>query len=96
MLKRFDQTSTEFLMGLRAAYFAIVALNTLVQMILQWRIGVRDDPTPVTSFNPLAMLMGGGGNAKKTAAQYDREQLNCTAALAYWPLAAVLRSIHAH
>jgi len=76
VLKRFDQTSAEFLMGLRATYFAIVALNTLVQMILQWRIAVRNDPTPVTSFNPLAMLLGGGGNAKKTAAQYDREQLN--------------------
>ena len=59
LLKRFDQTSEEFLKWLRTAFFSMIALNTAVQMILQWKIRSTADATPVkTPPNPLAMLMG--------------------------------------
>ena len=81
VLKMFDQTKPEFLTYLRGVFFGLIALNTLVQMLLDWRIASTNDETPVKApMDPLAMLMGGlgGGGAKpkQTAAEYDQKQLN--------------------
>ena len=60
------------------AFFALIALNCLVQALVEWRIRAADDSTPVkTPLNPMAMLMGGGAGSKneQTAAEYDRAQL---------------------
>lgn len=76
VLKAFDQSSAEYLMGLRGAFFGIIALNTLVQLLLEWRIAATKDATPVQApFNPLSMLMGGATKKEQTAREYDREQL---------------------
>ena len=77
VVKRFDQKSPAFLARLRGVFFAMVAFNCLVQMLLDWRIKSTNDETLVAKpMNPIAMLMGGGGGSgKQTAAAYDREQL---------------------
>jgi hypothetical protein len=76
VLKRYDQKSAAFTTNLRAAFFAIIALNTLVQMLIEWRIKARKDTSVVTTpLNPIAMLMGGGANTKQTAMEYDQQQL---------------------
>ena len=82
VLKRFDQTSESYLAMLRLTFFAIIGLNTVVQLLLGLRIRMAADQTPVeTPANPLAMLMGGGaGGGKQTACEYDQKQLKslCT------------------
>jgi len=79
LLKRFDQTSPQYLIGLRAFFFAVIGFNVLVQFLLGWRIGAADDTTtlPAVPANPLSMLFGGGAAkpATKTVREYDREQL---------------------
>lgn len=81
LLKMYDQTKPEFLVYLRGAFFGLIALNTLVQLLLDWRIASTNDTTPVKApMDPLSMLMGGlgGGGPKpqQTAAEYDKAQLN--------------------
>ena len=79
MLKRFDQTSEQFIFCLRAGYFCAIAFNVLMQFVLQWRICAANDSTPVEKPpNPFAALLGGGDAGKaplQTAEQYDMEQL---------------------
>lgn len=73
VLKAFDQSSAEYLMGLRGAFFGIIALNTLVQLLLEWRIAATKDATPVQApFNPLSMLMGGATKKEQTARECVR------------------------
>ena len=80
VLKMFDQKSPAFTVYLRSAYFGLVLFQTLMSYVLEMRIKMKNDKTPVeTPFNPLAMLMGGGGSSgdtKQTAAQYDQKQLS--------------------
>ena len=78
VLKRFDQKSTAFTQGLRAAFFGLIALNTLVQLLIDWRIKARNDQTLVkVALNPIMMLMGGAGAQRdETAACYDKKTLN--------------------
>jgi hypothetical protein len=77
VLKAFDKNSPEFLLALRGVFFGLIALNCLVQMLLEWRIRARNDATPVKMpLNPIALLMGGGGSGgEQTAAVYDKAQL---------------------
>jgi hypothetical protein len=73
ILKAFDQNSPEYLVGLRAAALAVVAFNTIAQMVLEWRIRRTNDKTAVkTPMNPLSMIMGGTAStqAEQTAAEY--------------------------
>lgn len=79
ILKAFDQNSPEYLVGLRAAALAVVAFNTIAQMVLEWRIRRTNDKTAVkTPMNPLSMIMGGTAStqAEQTAAEYDLKQLS--------------------
>lgn len=77
VLKRFDQTSEQYLQGLRMAFFGIIALNTFIQILLGMRIKMTKDKTLVKKpLNPLAMLMGGGKDGGDQAAwEYDLKQL---------------------
>ena len=78
VLKRFDQTSANYMLGLRCAFFGVIALNVFVQFLLQWRIRAANDTAmmPAAPPNPLAALMGGSKPPQsKTVAEYDREQL---------------------
>ena len=78
VLKRFDQTSANYMLGLRCAFFGVIALNVFVQFLLQWRIRAANDTAmmPAAPPNPLAALMGGSKAPQaKTVAEYDREQL---------------------
>ena len=79
VLKRFDQKSPYYMIGLRSFFFGVIAFNVLVQFVLQWRIAAAKDATimPAAPANPLAMLFGGGGAPakSKTVSEYDREQL---------------------
>ena len=77
LMKRFDETKPEFLLGLRGAYTAAVCVHTVTDLVLQQAIAAKDDKTPVKQeFNPLSMLFGGGGAAgPQTARAYDMAQL---------------------
>ena len=77
LMKRFDETRPEFLLGLRGAYTAAVCVHTVTDLVLQQAIAAKDDNTPVKQeFNPLSMLFGGGGVAgPQTARAYDMAQL---------------------
>jgi len=77
LMKRFDETKPEFLLGLRGAYTAAVCVHTVTDLVLQQAIAAKDDTSPVKQeFNPLSMLFGGGGVAgPQTARAYDMAQL---------------------
>ena len=77
LMKRFDETRPEFLLGLRGAYTAAVCVHTVTDLVLQQAIAAKDDTSPVKQeFNPLSMLFGGGGVAgPQTARAYDMAQL---------------------
>ena len=77
LMKRFDETKPEFLLGLRGAYTAAVCVHTVTDLVLQQAIAAKDDKSPVKQeVNPLSMLFGGGGAAgPQTARAYDMAQL---------------------
>ena len=78
LMKRFDQESPNFVLGLRGCFTACVAVHTLVDLLLAAKIAAANETGLVTEApNPLSMLMGGGlGSAPKTTRQYDMAQLS--------------------
>jgi len=78
LMKRFDETKPEFLLGLRGAYTAAVVVHTVTDLMLQQAIAAKDDKSPVKQdVNPLSMLFGGGASAgPQTARAYDMAQLS--------------------
>lgn len=77
LMKRFDEKSPNFLLGLRGCFTACVAVHTAVDMLLQAKIRLANETELVKAApNPLSMLMGGGlGAAAQTAREYDLSQL---------------------